>query len=83
MKLFITNRSVFENTIEGHNEFNKNSLNSHLIHKKAFNELQTYIVSKNSIPLQIAIAVDDNLNIIFFEFQNKKNDVFYYEFQAD
>lgn len=83
MKLFITNKSVFENTIDGHNEFNKNSLNSYQIHKKAFAELQTYIVSKNSIPLQIAVSIDDGMNLVFFEFLNKKNDVYFYEFQSE
>lgn len=82
MKLFITNRSVFENTINGENELNIDSFNSHQIHKKAFTELQTFIVSKNAIPLQIAINIDSEMNVVFFEFQNKKNDVYYYEFQT-
>ena len=82
MKLFISNKSVFQNTIDGHNELNLNSLNSYEIHKKAFAELQTYIVSKNAIPLQIAICIDDEMNLVFFEFLNKKNDVYYYEFQT-
>ena len=54
-----------------------------MIHKKAFNELQTYIVSKNAIPLQIVVEIDKEMNLIFFEFQTKKNDVYYYEFQAE
>ena len=83
MKLFISNKSIFENTIDGHNEFNETSLNFYEIHKKAFNELQTFIVSKNAIPLQIAICIDNEMNLVFFEFQNKKNDVYYYEFQTE
>jgi hypothetical protein len=83
MKLFITNKSVFESTIDGHNEFNENSLNSYQIHKKTFAELQTYIVSKNAIPLQIAVIIDNEMNLVFFEFLNKKNDVYYYEFQSE
>jgi hypothetical protein len=82
MKLFITNRSLFENTIEGENELNPNSFNSHQIHKKAFTELQTHVISKNAIPLQIAVDIDQDLNIVFFEFINKKNDVYFYEFQT-
>ena len=83
MKLFITNKSIFENTIENENERHPESYNSFMIHKKAFNELQTYIVSKNAIPLQIVVEIDKEMNLIFFEFQTKKNDVYYYEFQAE
>jgi hypothetical protein len=83
MKLFVTNRSVFENTIENENERVPESYNSYLIHKKAFNELQTYIISKNAIPLQIAVDIDTEMNLVFFEFQTKKNDVYYYEFQPE
>lgn len=81
MKLFITNRSIFENTIENENELKPNGLNPYLIHKKAFNELHTSIIAKNAIPLQIAVTYNDDLNdIIFFDFQNKKGDVYFYEF---
>lgn len=83
MKLFITNKSIFENTIENENEREPSSYNSFLIHKKAFNELQTFIVSKNAIPLQIAVEIDSEMNLVFFEFQTKKNDVYYYEFQYE
>jgi hypothetical protein len=83
MKLFITNKDVFGYKIDGHNEQKENSLNSYLVHKKAFNELQTFIVSKNAIPIQIAISVDDEMNLVFFEFQNKKGDIYFYEFQTD
>ena len=83
MKLFITNKSIFENTIENENERYPESYNSFIIHKKAFNELQTYIVSKNAIPLQIVVEIDKEMNLIFFEFQTKKNDVYYYEFQTE
>ena len=66
MKLFITNKSIFENTIENENERCPDSYNSFIIHKKAFNELQTYILSKNSIPLQIVVEIDKEMNLIFF-----------------
>jgi hypothetical protein len=81
MKLFITNRGIFENFIE--NEKFLESYNSSTIHKKAFSELQTYIVSKNAIPIQIAVDIDAEMNLVFFEFQTKKNDVYYYEFQTE
>ena len=82
MKLFITNKSVFEQTIENECEQNTNCINSHLIHKKAFTELNVSVSSKDCIPLNIMVDIDYE-NFIVFVFQSKKNDVYYYEFQTN
>ena len=83
MKLFITNRTEFENTIENECELNTRCLNSYLIHKKTFNELSIYINSKNSIPIDIIIdIIGDEEKYICFTFENKKNDIYYYSFKS-
>jgi hypothetical protein len=83
MKLFITNKSVFENTIDGTIENNEKILNSHLIHKKAFTDLFIEVTSKNSIPILITIDINDAERYAFFKFISYKNDVYFYEFQSE
>lgn len=81
MKLFVTNKDLLCNVIENHNEENKESLNSFQVHQKAFNELQTSIVSIDAIPINITVAVDKDYNFIILEFKNKKGDVYFYEYK--
>lgn len=63
MKLFVTNKNSFELFIFDLQEFkNQECLTSNEIHKKAFNELQTSVISKNAIPIQIVVDIDEHLN---------------------
>ena len=82
MKLFVTNKVLFHNTIDGICEQNEKSLNAYLTHQRAFDELHTHIHSKNSIPLTIVVETSPD-EYVFFVFKNKNNDIYYYEFQPE
>jgi hypothetical protein len=72
MKLFITNKKYFE-SIFCNNQTTKK------VHINAFNELKQSIDVSNSIPLMLTPNYDDE-GICLFDFINKKDDIYFYEF---
>lgn len=85
MKLFITNKKYFTDTFDEPERFvntNREPLTSSQIHKKAFNELKNSIDSSMSIPLVLTPPYDYGEGCCVFIFKNKKEDVYFYEFNT-
>jgi hypothetical protein len=83
MKLFITNKSYFEELFDDEHRFlntNREPLNTRQIHKDLFNQLSISIDVENSIPLCLFTHYDKGEGIAIFDFITKKGDIYYYEF---
>lgn len=70
MKLFITNKDEFEDW----------NINSKYYHVQAYNFLKKKIEVEQVIPLNIYIDVPNHESIVMFQFVNKKDDVYFFEF---
>lgn len=85
MKLFITNKKYFTDTFDAPERFvntNREPLTSSQIHKLAYNELKNSIDQKHSIPLELTPSYDYGEGCCVFFFVNKKDDVFFYEYNT-
>lgn len=84
MKLFITSQKEFKEMFD--QEYLRNSTRNYLtsseIHKKAFAILSESINVNQSIPLCISTNYDDGEGVVIFVFQNKKDDVYFYEYSG-
>lgn len=83
MKLFITNKSEFTNQFDDPSRFQnsfRENLTSSQIHQKAFNELKRSIDIDHSIPLMLFPPYDHGEGVCLFNFVNKNQDIYYYEY---
>ena len=71
MKLFITNKSEFEEDFS----------NSKQIHQKAFNQLKKSVDVSQSIPLYLCPEYRGGANVLF-DFLTRKEDTYYYEYST-
>lgn len=85
MKLFITNKSEFENQFDNPDRFEntyRKPLSSYEIHKKAFSMLSLSMDIHDSIPILLTPPYDYSDGIVVFEFVTKRGDIYYYEYQT-
>jgi len=84
MKLFITNKKEFEETFDNERLLNstRNELTSKEIHKNAYDILYSSVNVDQVIPLGIITNYDDGEGVVVFVFNNKKDDVYFYEYSG-
>lgn len=83
MKLFITNKRDFEAQLDCEDRFvntNRDPLNTNQIHKKAFSQLFKSITEDGNIPVIIFERYDSGEGVCLFNFVNKKDDIYFYEY---
>lgn len=83
MKLFITNKSDFENQFDDENRFNsfRRNFSSSEIHKIAYTKLSKSIDIDHVIPLLLIAEYDEvGEGICLFNFETKKGDIYYYNY---
>jgi hypothetical protein len=83
MKLFITNKSEFDKQFDDSSRFQntfREPLTSSQIHQRAFNKLKESIDIKHSIPLMLLTSYDKGEGVCLFNFVNKNQDIYYYEY---
>lgn len=78
MKVFITNKKYFEECFTAKNYRNGYYKTPKQIHQNLFKKILSD-VSDNSIPILLDIEYKDG-GYVLFEFKNKRNDIFFYEF---
>ncbi len=71
MKLFVTNKDKFEDSLKG--------LSSE-IHKRAFNELRDSIENHNIPLILMPITSTNHESVALFKFKRVVKDVYFYEF---
>jgi hypothetical protein len=84
MKLFITNQKGFKESFDREELRNstRNYLTSSEIHKKAFATLFESVNNDSNIPIVITTSYDDGDGCAIFIFNNRKNDVYFYEYSG-
>ena len=84
MKLFITNQKEFKEMFDSEDLRNstRNYLTSSQIHKKAFAILYEAVNKDRNIPIGITLNYSDGEGIVIFIFQNKKDDIYFYEYSG-
>ncbi len=84
MKLFITNQRDFKEQFD--DEFLQNSVRKYFtsseIHKKTFSVLFESVNKNNSIPIIITTEYGEGEGVAIFIFQNKKDEVYFYEYSG-
>ena len=83
MKVFITNKKYFEEAFDDSDRFlntKRAPLNSRQIHKLVYNKLSNSLAINHSIPVCILVPYDNGEGSAIFDFINKKEDVYFYEY---
>lgn len=85
MKVFITNKSYFEESFDDHERFEntkREPLTSSQIHKNLFKKINNQITIDNSIPLCVLTEYDNGEGLAIFDFVTKKEDIYYYQYST-
>ena len=85
MKLFITNKKVFEETFDSSERIensNREPLSSSKMHKDLFNQLSNQLTIENSIPICLLTPYDNGEGLAIFDFITKKEDIYYYQYST-
>ena len=83
MKLFITNKSYFEETFDSSEHLENSTrepISSNRMHKDLFNQLSNQLTIEHSIPICLFTEYDNGEGLAIFDFITKKGDIYYYEY---
>ena len=74
MKIFITNKIEFENSVS----------NSKQVHKRLYNKVLEDLSINNKIDINLSIPYTDNIcgGDAIFEFSGKNKDIYFYSFTS-
>lgn len=84
MKLYITNKLAFEQEFDNEERMENSRhfpLTSNEIHKKTFTQLYLEVGVHGKIPIEIYTPADGNGCMAMFEFQTRKDGIYFYEFK--
>ena len=85
MRIFITNKKEFEESLDEQERFEntkREPLTSSQIHKNLFKKISNQVTIENSIPLCVLTEYDNGEGMAIFDFITKKGEVLYYQYST-